>query len=189
MRRLDKLRVLVLNSDFIPNKVIGWQDAVTSVYSKKSCFPVDFYDLKIKDGKGIHYVVPAVIARKRYVKRSTKVKCSRKNVILRDHLTCQYCGHRFPQKELNLDHVIPRSRWKGEGSPTNFLNLVAACYPCNRKKGNKTADESGMHPLHPPHIPNKIELTLGITPWSKVPKEWGPYLKNFKIFEDLQYEE
>ena len=38
------------------------------------------------------------------------VRFSRYNIYLRDRNTCQYCGKRFPKNELNLDHVIPRSR-------------------------------------------------------------------------------
>ena len=40
-----------------------------------------------------------------------EVKFTRHNIFERDHNTCQYCGHKFDRKDLNLDHVIPaRSR-------------------------------------------------------------------------------
>jgi len=35
---------------------------------------------------------------------------SRKNILLRDRNTCQFCGAVFPSSELTLDHVVPRSR-------------------------------------------------------------------------------
>ena len=35
---------------------------------------------------------------------------SRKNILLRDRNTCQFCGRIFPGWELTLDHVVPRSR-------------------------------------------------------------------------------
>jgi len=37
-----------------------------------------------------------------------EVKFTRHNIFERDRNTCQYCGHIFDRKDLNLDHVIPR---------------------------------------------------------------------------------
>jgi hypothetical protein len=51
---------------------------------------------------------------------------------------CAYC-----KKDLGngwqADHVIPKSR----GGSDRPFNRVAACGPCNQKKGNKTAEEFG----------------------------------------------
>ena len=49
---------------------------------------------------------------------------SRKNLLLRDRYTCQFCGRILPAHELTLDHVIPRSR----GGRTDWDNLVACCH-------------------------------------------------------------
>src|SRR5262249_2427958 len=65
---------------------------------------------------------------------------SRKNILMRDRSTCQYCHRTLPSGELTLDHVIPRSR-AGESA---WENLVACCHPCNNRKGNRTPDEAGM---------------------------------------------
>ena len=35
--------------------------------------------------------------------------------------------------DLTFDHVIPRS----QGGKTNWTNVVAACRPCNFKKGKQ----------------------------------------------------
>lgn len=53
----------------------------------------------------------------------------------RDNFTCRYCGVRGGR--LECDHVIPVSR----GGATNERNLVTACKPCNRSKGDKTLEE------------------------------------------------
>ncbi len=50
---------------------------------------------------------------------------SRKNILMRDRYTCQYCQRALPYVELTLDHVIPRSR-AGEST---WENLVACCHP------------------------------------------------------------
>jgi len=65
---------------------------------------------------------------------------SRKNILLRDRNTCQYCGIVLPSSELTLDHVVPRSR----GGASSWENLVAACHDCNRRKGNMLLHETDM---------------------------------------------
>jgi 5-methylcytosine-specific restriction endonuclease McrA len=62
---------------------------------------------------------------------------SRKNILLRDRNTCQYCGVVLPSSELTLDHVVPRSR----GGNSTWENLVACCHACNRRKGNRMLQE------------------------------------------------
>src|SRR5438132_13590519 len=71
---------------------------------------------------------------------------SRKNILLRDHSTCQYCGKQYPPAELTLDNVHPRSR----GGDSTWDNLVACCTRCNHRKGNRTPEEAGMHLLRRP---------------------------------------
>ncbi len=65
---------------------------------------------------------------------------SRKNILLRDRNTCQFCGRVFPSSELTLDHVVPRSR----GGRSSWENLVACCYRCNNSKGDRTPEEAGF---------------------------------------------
>lgn len=65
---------------------------------------------------------------------------SRKNILLRDRNTCQFCGRAFPASELTLDHVMPRSR----GGRSSWENLVACCYTCNNRKGDRTPEEAGI---------------------------------------------
>src|SRR5438132_6759835 len=71
---------------------------------------------------------------------------SRKNILLRDHSTCQYCGRQFTPSELTLDHVLPRSR----GGESTWDNLVACCKRCNHQKGNRTPEEARMHLIRRP---------------------------------------
>jgi 5-methylcytosine-specific restriction endonuclease McrA len=82
-----------------------------------------------------------------------RVRFSRLNIYARDRNTCQYCGRKPPRAELNLDHVIPRSR----GGVTSWENVVCSCVPCNLRKGGRTPDEARMkltrHPLRPRWTP------------------------------------
>jgi 5-methylcytosine-specific restriction endonuclease McrA len=65
---------------------------------------------------------------------------SRKNILMRDRNTCQFCGGAFPASELTLDHIVPRSR----GGESSWENLVACCHPCNNQKGDRLPEEAGM---------------------------------------------
>lgn len=52
---------------------------------------------------------------------------------------CIYCGKEHIP--LEIEHIIPKSR----GGSNRIDNLGIACYECNQKKGNKTAEEFGYH--------------------------------------------
>lgn len=97
---------------------------------------------------------------------------SRKNILMRDRYTCQYCGKIMPAGELTLDHVIPRAR-KGE---TTWENLVACCHPCNNRKGSRTPEEAGMRLARAPrpfslHTSRHLMRLLG-----KGDDQWRKYL-------------
>lgn len=68
------------------------------------------------------------------------VRFSRRNIYLRDHNQCQYCGGRPPREEMTIDHVVPRSR----GGRTVWENVVLCCSKCNTRKGNRQLNECGL---------------------------------------------
>jgi len=71
-------------------------------------------------------------------------------IMERDNYTCQYCGHKFKSKDLNIDHVIPRSR----GGKRSWTNLVCSCFVCNNdKKQDRTPAEAGMKLIRKPIKP------------------------------------
>ncbi len=45
---------------------------------------------------------------------------------------CVYCGHSLEMGEATIDHVLPLARGGGDVPG----NLVVACGPCNRLKGD-----------------------------------------------------
>lgn len=93
---------------------------------------------------------PTTIVLRRYDRLPLKeVRFSRQNVFERDRFTCQYCGHRFETRDLNLDHVIPRDK----GGPTTWENVVCSCVRCNSRKANKLPGQAGMFPLNEPKRP------------------------------------
>lgn len=82
--------------------------------------------------------------------KSGEVLCSRRGVLKRDQYQCAYCG----KAATTIDHIQPRSK----GGTDSWLNLVAACQPCNHKKAAKSLKESHMKLLFEPRIPSFDEV-------------------------------
>lgn len=118
--------------------------------------------------------VPRIVHLNRYARvRRPAVRLTRQNIMLRDSHQCQYCGRRGPVRNLDLDHVHPRSRGGGE----SWQNLVTACQPCNRRKGRRTPQEAGMPLIRKPATPRwSLAVQLLVTA-STAYKEWEPFLK------------
>ncbi len=88
-----------------------------------------------------------------------EVKFTRQNIFARDGYLCQYCGKKFENKDLNLDHVIPRDK----GGRTTWENLVCSCIRCNSRKSNKMPREANMFPLKEPKAPRWRPSFSGIS--------------------------
>jgi 5-methylcytosine-specific restriction endonuclease McrA len=115
--------------------------------------------------------IPKVIVLALYDKLPTKeVKFTRHNVFLRDHYTCQYCGEQFADKDLNLDHVLPRDK----GGKTRWDNIVTSCFKCNNRKANKLPHEAGMFPAIPPQAPRWRPL-FGFKRKGKMDESWETF--------------
>ena len=136
---------LVLNADFrplsyFPLSLWSWQDAVKAVFLDRVSV-LSEYDVEVHSPS--HAMrLPSVIALRDYIPAARRPAFTRFNVFLRDSFECQYCGDGFPAHDLTFDHVIPRSR----GGLTSWINVVAACGPCNLRKGSKLPRECNMLP-------------------------------------------
>jgi 5-methylcytosine-specific restriction endonuclease McrA len=108
-----------------------------------------------------------------------KVRFSRLNIYARDRNTCQYCGRTPARAELNLDHVVPRSR----GGVTTWENVVCSCVPCNLKKGGRTPEEAHMKLLRPPSRPRWTPFFRGPPKTGRFYTQWLPFLNT----ADLAY--
>jgi 5-methylcytosine-specific restriction endonuclease McrA len=118
--------------------------------------------------------VPRVLHLLRYERTPRfTVRLTRKNLMIRDGFQCQYCGHRPSQRDLNLDHVVPRSR----GGNDTWENLVVSCRACNLKKGRRTPLEAGMALLRQPHVPRWSTATQILLVARQPYQEWEQFLK------------
>jgi len=149
--------VLVLNADFrplsyFPLSLWSWQDAIKAVVSDRVNV-VSEYDREIRSPSW-RIKLPSVISLKDYLPVSRRAAFTRFNVFLRDRFCCQYCGQSFAVHDLTFDHVIPKSK----GGQTTWGNVVAACSPCNLRKGNLMPKAAGMLPITRPNEPSSFEL-------------------------------
>lgn len=167
-------RVLVLTPAYVPHKVVAWERAILMYFSKKVEI-IDSYDEELRS-PSLTMKMPSVVRLVRSpagIKRS--VKFSRVNVFTRDGFRCQYCGSPKRMNELNYDHVIPRHR----GGRTIWENIVAACYPCNSRKANRTPEQAGMKLLKKPYTPKTLPMMPPRFDPREIPASWADYVRSF----------
>jgi 5-methylcytosine-specific restriction endonuclease McrA len=160
----DGLPALVLNADYrplsyYPLSLWSWQDVIKAVFLDRVNIVAE-YEHQVSSPT-FSMRLPSVVSLKSYVKPSRHPAFTRFNVFLRDRFQCQYCG---TPEDLTFDHVTPRHR----GGATTWENVVAACSPCNLRKG-------GMMPAQAkagcsrPTICTKAGWTIstGMSNWSR----------------------
>ena len=153
-RHLSDCPALVLNADYTPLSYYPlslwpWQTAIKAVFLER-------VDIVASYGREVHsptwtMPIPSVIALRQYVKPSEFPAFTRFNVFLRDRFSCQYCGS---PDNLTFDHVLPRRL----GGQSSWENIVAACSPCNLRKGGRTPKQAGMPLLVAPIRPTCWQL-------------------------------
>jgi 5-methylcytosine-specific restriction endonuclease McrA len=166
-------RALLLNSSYEPMKIVSWQKALVLWFQGK-VEVVEYHNIFARSVRHA-FQVPSVIRLKSYVRPRSygAVRFCRENVYIRDNFTCQYCGERFAQKHLTLDHVVPASK----AGPKSWTNVVAACRDCNQRKANRTPDGARMPLLRQPIIPSWLPVAdLEVRP-TTIPPGWLQYLR------------
>ncbi len=185
-------KVLILNRSYLPIHVTSvrrafsllYQGIARAVNEQYQTFDFDSWsDLSVSvHDESIGLVnrvirVPRVILLVGYDRVPKRhVRFSRYNIYARDTCTCQYCGLTLPRHELNLDHVIPRSR----GGTSVWENVVCSCQECNRLKGGKTPQEAGMTLLRKPYRPKWTPFMQETFNLSRY-REWLPFLNTVDV--------
>ena len=141
--------VLVLNASYEPINVCAARRAIVLVL--KGVAMTEEENGHFLHAARITIRVPSVIRLLEYRRIPHQTRAlSRKNILLRDRSSCQYCGAVLASSELTLDHVVPRSR----GGLSTWENLVACCHGCNRRKGNQLPMEANMKLIREPRAFN-----------------------------------
>lgn len=164
------MRTLVLNAGYEPMQLINWERAICLVMIGKAEIIAEYN--RVIRTVSREYSLPSVVRLKRYVrmvKRLGMVRCTRKNILLRDNHQCQYCGVTCHPAAITIDHVIPKCK----GGRTTWNNVVAACANCNRRKGDRPLSECGMSLLKTPARPTWHEIMREDEPFQD---EWLAYM-------------
>ncbi len=164
-------RALLLDKAFRPLRAIGWQRAIVLDLSCR-VEVLEYYDRLVHTACDA-FPLPAVVRAASWIdRRPPTAPLSRRNVLQRDDLTCQYCGKVGTVRELTVDHVHPRSR----GGATTWDNVTTACGPCNRRKGDRTPREAKMPLARDPRRPSALQLGRRGMVMGDFPEEWQAYL-------------
>ncbi len=195
--------VLVLNRSLYAIGTTNWQRAVTLLYLDRANVIDEEYRtysfddwrklsiyIKSNNNKWVYtpsfkIILPEVIALKFYDRIPiSPVKFTRRNIYEHYNYKCCYCGHKFPATNLNLDHIIPRSR----GGKTSWLNIVTACTKCNLRKGNRLPNEAKMKLLIPPTEPKGHgHFVISIRSMLKIHASWQKFIDN--IYWNVELDE
>ena len=167
MNNVLNKKVLLLNQSYQPLMTLGAKRAIILSFTEK----VEVLERYVDQVRSINLSisVPSVIRLKDYVRFNQKrIPLSRKNILKRDSNICQYCNSK--SNFMTIDHILP----KDKGGRDSWENLVAACVPCNTKKGNKLLKDIDMILLKKPKTPSflfNIQSEL-----SNSQDSWKPYL-------------
>ena len=136
--RLQK-PVLVLNASYEPINICAARRALVLVL--KGVASAEEVSLSAVHSARNSVKLPSVIRLLEYrrIPRQTRA-LSRKNILMRDRYTCQYCHKTLPSGELTLDHVIPRSR-AGESAWRTWWRAAITAITA---KDARTPEEAGM---------------------------------------------
>lgn len=162
---------LVLNAAWIPIETVTWQDAFTKIFNGRA-EPIEYYEESVKTPTD-EYLKPAVIRCIEYTGVPKRAHVySKRQVLIRDSYTCQYCGAQITSDEATIDHVVPRSK----GGRSTFENTVCACGSCNKRKADKSLKEAKMKLLREPVKPrtNAIRAKFGRM---EIPPTWKHHLE------------
>ena len=170
----DAMPALVLNADYrplsyYPLSLWSWQDAIKAVFLDRVNILAEYEHCV--SSPSFSMKLPSVVCLKSYVRPSRYPAFTRFNVFLRDRFQCQYCG---THEDLTFDHVIPRRC----GGATTWENVVAACSPCNLRKGGLLPNHARMWPRQKPFQPTVQDLHNNgrLFPPNYLHESWMDYL-------------
>ena len=168
--------VLVLNQNYEPLNVCNTRRAFVLVDRGKAEI------LEHAEGfirSAIHaFPRPSVIRLIYMIRRPRpQMRLTRREVFVRDHYTCQYCGKQT--RDLTIDHVVPRHR----GGRHTWDNLVSACRHCNHKKAGRTPQEAHMTLLKEPRRPPSSSYYV-FYHYLEAQEDWRKFIPGWEHYAD-----
>lgn len=158
---------LVLNATYEPLSIVPSRRAAVLVLAERAELLHDTG--RVLRSERLELPIPSVIRLRSFVKVPFRHRAplNRRGIFARDGHRCQYCDG--PAE--SIDHVIPRSK----GGEHVWENVVAACRPCNVRKGDRLLGATSMRLRRAPAAPR--ETTWVAVALGAVPEHWEPYLE------------
>lgn len=164
------LPCLVLDSAHKPAHFVSVRNSIESIFSNKS-ISIEDYDKPVRSVNFSMNAPKVVIGY--YGMFRNKAKYSKLNVLYRDSQICQYCGKQFSIDNLNVEHIVPQSKFKAflknpalhskflktvgidkiPQTKNDWLNTVCTCLKCNNKKQNKYLWDTSFKLFSKPFVP------------------------------------
>lgn len=165
-------KILLLSSSYEPITFINERKTISLLLREKA-EPVSYWENE-KLGLPKAEYLPSILRLNKWYSINRKPgSFSRKIVFSRDNWTCQFCNTRLGQHDVTIDHVVPKSK----GGKTNWTNCVTACKPCNRKKGDKSLEKSGLKLLTQPKPPSVHHFGFFKSEKQEWHNDWHYYIK------------
>ncbi len=165
------MRTLILNADYSPLNMVHVNRGIVLSF-KQNIKVLKCYDIEYRYEHG-SLKIPAVLLYANYINRPYIEKPSRRGILLRDRLECQYCGIKLNKNNLSVDHIKPVAFFKKREQSNTWDNMVACCRQCNFKKSKRTPEQAGMRLLSKPKAPRNFLLN------EVIPEEWKFFVKTF----------
>lgn len=168
---------LLIDKNYMALSIIPWRKAVKLLVKGKA-EPIhgsdeDMRTISISTGDGA-FNLPSIIRLVVTIPwraHKSRLKFSRRNVMIRDNNECQYCGDRLGRTGGTIDHVVPRAH----GGQTSYLNCVACCRACNNYKADRTPEQAGMRLRSKPKRPTFMVMYRHYLE-RYYPEEWADYI-------------
>ena len=158
-------RILKLDAGGLPVEWVDWREAVSLYFTDKIAWEAGSEKIVLRGGRSRETGVRSEIAidsiiavrdRSHRFARNLVPTLTRRELFHRDGGLCMYCGAQLGFSQMQIEHVVPRSR----GGEHAWRNVVSTCEPCNRYKDDRTPEQAGMKLLALPYEPNLAEWLI-----------------------------
>jgi 5-methylcytosine-specific restriction endonuclease McrA len=170
------MKTLILNLDFKPLSIVSGRRGLVLSISNKNMSVLEYYDLTYSSEYDI-FDIPAVMLYRVFVKPPVRKTVSKKYILARDKMTCQYCSVKLDHLNTSVDHVVPISYFSSRDKANTWDNLVACCKRCNTKKRDRRPEDAGMELISEPRRPISF-MTI-----QQGPEIWRKYVSTMQDTE------
>jgi len=158
-------RILKLDAGGLPVEWVDWREAVSLYFTDKIAWEAGSEKIRLRGGRSretgarSEIQIDSIIAvrdRSHRFARNLVPALTRRELFHRDGGVCLYCNTRLSFTQMQIEHVVPRSK----GGAHAWTNVVSTCESCNRFKDDRTPEQAGMTLLALPYEPNLAEWLI-----------------------------